>query len=358
MVRRALFLLLPLLIFIVFSVRPADADTKADTGTDAAPVPTVSAETYRSQLRAADLQLQELEKRAPRSLSPILHSLMQDRFVKRADGTTQFVSGEEFASLLRNPASRSATKETIKSMRQEIALRVSALEAWSQSTFVPANAQTIIRQLENTNQIRTGPTWLQQSWASFYKWLAGIFKELVDWLERLFPAGDSRASRQIDPLWIQIVFAVSVFALISLIGYFLWRAIEARKLQEQSQPFSLSPEDSALLQLSPEELKNRAQKLADEGELREALRHLYIALLLVLDARGVWRYDPRRTNWEHIGALETQSAPKALLTPLSAATRRFDRVRYGHADCTRDDWHQFQQQVSAAESAAAAKGVS
>lgn len=332
-----------LCFFVLFSLRFADA------------APTITAKRYRVQLQDADRRLARLEERAPRNLAPILKPLAKDRLVKRDDGTTQFVSGTEFASLLHNQASHAATRETVFLVRQGIQLRLGELEKWSQSTFVPSNAQAIIKQLENTNQIRTGPTWFQQIWLDFHKWRIQMLERFTSWLNRLFPAAAARVPRQLDPVWIQIVFFVAVAALLALIGYLIYRVIETRKLTEQERPFAFSPEDSALLQLSPNELRQRAQNFAERDEFREALRHLYIALLLTLDEREVWSYDPRRTNREHIAALESQTQSdllSALITSLSAATWRFDRVRYGHAPCTRLDWDAFQEDVKVAETAA------
>ena len=99
----------------------------------------------------------------------------------------------------------------------------------------------------------------------------------------------------------------------------------------------------------------RASSSASSGEKAKApwgrLRRLYIALLLNLDARGVWRYDARRTNWEHIHALEKNTAHHALVAPLADITHRFDRVRYGNADCNRDDWDAFERDVTKVEAA-------
>lgn len=64
--------------------------------------------------------------------------------------------------------------------------------------------------------------------------------------------------------------------------------------------------------------------------------------------RGAWRYDTRRTNWEHIAIL--QNSPNApLAAPMSDLTRRFDRVRYGGADCTNADWQRFESDALAVE---------
>jgi hypothetical protein len=103
----------------------------------------------------------------------------------------------------------------------------------------------------------------------------------------------------------------------------------------------LEGEDAQLLLLPPTELRSRADEYAAQGNFREALRHRYLALLVQLDTRGVWRYDARRTNWEHIAALRRQENKQILVSPLSELTRRFDRVRYGGAACDIEQWQQF-----------------
>jgi hypothetical protein len=111
----------------------------------------------------------------------------------------------------------------------------------------------------------------------------------------------------------------------------------------------LQGEDAELLLLPPEELRQRAEGFAANGDYRQALRHLYLSLLLQLDSRGVWRYDTRRTNWEHIRALRRSPQSAALIEPLSDITRRFDRVRYGDAACDAGEWNRFATDVDQVE---------
>ena len=100
-------------------------------------------------------------------------------------------------------------------------------------------------------------------------------------------------------------------------------------------------EDAELLQLPPDELLSRAGQLARKGDFAGALRHRFIGVLVTLDERGVWRYDTRRTNWEHIAALKKKSQWNTITNPLSDLTRHFDRVRYGNAPCLQTDWTRF-----------------
>lgn len=312
--------------------------------------PTVPTETYRAQLRRAIAQLERIEKRAPRNLAPILTPLAKDRQIKRSDGQTQTASGDEFARWLKD-APGNATRDTTRRLRESLLARERALENWSRSTHEPADAQAIINDLAASGEIRVGPTWLEQSWSNFHKWVTETLKKMVDWVGSWFPTPTPGQMPTVDPNVIRAIFTLTVVALLVAIFYLIWRAVGGKIGRRKSKQgaFAFSPEDAELLLLPPDELRERARKFAEEGNFREALRHLYIALLLRLDSRGVWRYDARRTNWEHIAALGSDEERSTLVGPLSDLTRRFDRVRYGNADCGAHDWQRFEQDVNALE---------
>ena len=130
----------------------------------------------------------------------------------------------------------------------------------------------------------------------------------------------------------------------------MWRALGGRLGKRGSRRGVFAEgEDAELLLLPPDELRLRAAQFAKEGNFREALRHLYIALLLGMDASGIWRYDARRTNWEHIAALRADETRSSLVQPLSRITRTFDRVRYGDAPFDAEDWQRFEKDVNGVE---------
>ena len=133
----------------------------------------------------------------------------------------------------------------------------------------------------------------------------------------------------------------------------MWGLGRRRKKTE----VELRDEDAELFQLAPEELRDRADQFAAVGNFREALRHRFISLLVLLDARGTWRYDVRRTNWEHIAALRRDESKRPLVAPLSDLTRAFDRVRYGGGNCDENGWTQFQDGVRTIEAQVGGKAV-
>jgi hypothetical protein len=343
----------------------------------AAPPKTVSVAAYRAQLQKADAALLQLEARAPRNIAPILKPLADDQIVQRADGKTQTVGGEQWQRLRDefSPATPGATpipkalppgktkpvkpatspavsRDDVRRVRAIIALRLRALNDWGGSTYQSADAQAIIKQLENSGQIRTGPTWLEQAWTNFWKWISQTFQNLLKWIGGWFPTVSPGKMPAFDPGVVQLIFTLTVAALLAAIALLIWHAIGGKigRGRKKQGAFAFSPEDAELLSLPPDELRERAHRFAAEGNFREALRHLYIALLLNFDARGVWRYDARRTNWEHISALKNDASKSSLVVPLSDITRHFDRVRYGNAPCAQSDWQRFESDVSALES--------
>jgi hypothetical protein len=335
--------------------------------------PTVSVETHRAQLQRAIEKLKQIEERPPRDIAPVLKSLSQTQTVKRKDGQTQTASGdqwdrwgEEAAStplglpptapkppvpITPPAASKNASREETQKLREAVEVRLRALDEWDASTYEPASAQESVRQLEGSGQIRTGPTWLQQFTSDVNKWVKSTFLKFVQWIAGLFPSGTPGKLPVVNPDAVKAVFFATVLALLAILVFLVWRAIGGRLGKRGAKRGVLAEgEDAELLLLPPDELRVRASQFAREGNFREALRHLYISLLLVLDARGVWRYDARRTNWEHIAALRADKSQANLVSPLSNITRVFDRVRYGNAAFGLEDWTRFESEISRVES--------
>jgi hypothetical protein len=338
----ALLLSLSLFTLSAASATPAKKSVAIQT-------PIVAAETYRADLERAIAQLKNLEGRPPRRVVPILRTLAQTRKVRRGDGQTQIASGDEWARWAQR-LKPSVTRSEVEKLRAAVELRKRALDEWSAHTYAPADAQTIVSQLEGSGQIRTGPTWWQQRVADFNKWMRTTWQNFLRWLGGLFPSAAPGQAPKIDPFWIRLFFYCTVFALLSLLIYLTWRAVGGRIGKRGTRRGVLAEgEDAELLLLPPDELRERARRFAEEGNFREALRHLYISLLLTLDARGVWCYDARRTNWEHIRALRGDQTRTNLIAPLSSVTRIFDRVRYGNADFARNDWTRFEGEVGRIE---------
>lgn len=71
----------------------------------------------------------------------------------------------------------------------------------------------------------------------------------------------------------------------------------------------------------------RAQKLSEAGDFRTAVRYLYISSLLLLEERGILRYNRSLTNREVLHSVASQPA---LAEPLKDVVDVFDQVWYGY----------------------------
>lgn len=89
----------------------------------------------------------------------------------------------------------------------------------------------------------------------------------------------------------------------------------------------------------------KAKKFIEAGNLREAMRCYYIAILLRLDAAKLVRFDRYQTNWEHLHRITGSSAPSHI--EYRRITKLFDVAWYGHEETTLYDCteiqHQFEQ---------------
>jgi small-conductance mechanosensitive channel len=314
----------------------------------------VSVGQYRQFLEAQKQKLDQIEKRAPRNVTPVLNALNSAFIVKRSDGATQKTDGDSWSRtvvIANGKNFGNLTKSEVAALRKNVETQIKSLDEWNTvkegTFFVPYDAKTTISQLEQSGQIRTRPHAWQQAIADGRKWVGDMWKAFLDWLSGLRPQTAAPAPNIPDMSWLWPVFWVCIVSLLAAIFYMVFRALGGVEWlairRRRSKPVvEFEGEDAQLLKLPPDELRDRAEAYARKGNYREALRHRFLAVLVNFDARGVWRYDLRRTNWEHIASLRQQEAWRGLVAPLSDLTRRFDRVRYGNGNCNESEWNQFQ----------------
>jgi hypothetical protein len=87
---------------------------------------------------------------------------------------------------------------------------------------------------------------------------------------------------------------------------------------------------------SPGELWRRAEELARRGDFLEGVRHLYLAVLVLLHRADLIRYEKSRTNGEYLRQLRAGGA--AVVEPFGRLTRLFEQKWYGERACAADDY--------------------
>lgn len=130
---------------------------------------------------------------------------------------------------------------------------------------------------------------------------------------------------------VSVVVLVGVFAYIlnGLVGNFTPQATLHDELGEE-------------LPLNAEMALERAQSLSMGGDYRTAVRYLYLSSLLMLEERGLLRYNRSLTNREYLKAVAHRPELVQWLKPVIDV---FDRVWYGYQPLSKEEYTQYQEWV-------------
>lgn len=332
---------------------PATA-TPSAAKKQAAPLQPVDAAPYRGALERLDAAAHAARPKrdALRRLAPPSGAL------RRQDGETQSVNNTQLQrELARARPDGRLLKRHAEMLAGSVEARRSETDRWQRAGYEPADAGAIVKQLAAGGEITVGPTAWQLWVKSVRDWWSNLRDKISKWiLGRGGTASPTRMPR-FDPAWIRFFFYSTVFSLLAVIAYLVWRALGGRMVRRgtRAEDRVLEGEDAELLKLPSDELRDRAARFAGQVNYREAVRHRFIATLVRFDERALWRYNTRRTNREHIALLRENAARTSLAPPLEGLARRFDRVRYGNAQASEQDWLRFDADANELEAMPAAR---
>jgi hypothetical protein len=186
------------------------------------------------------------------------------------------------------------------------------------------------------------PSWFRKLWEDFWKafweWLRG--KEPAESKLEL-PVGGSPMLGANAVMLVAIAVVAGTLLFILLRGWKRKRPEDA--VLDESGAVSeqaLSSDPMSALSRPPEGWASLADQLAAQGQFREAIRHLYLALLSRLHRDGAIDYDPTRSNWEYLASFKGPSDQKP---PFRELTRRFDFVWYGNLDANEASYAVFRR---------------
>jgi hypothetical protein len=91
----------------------------------------------------------------------------------------------------------------------------------------------------------------------------------------------------------------------------------------------------------PESIKREAYEWSQKGDYRQAIRCLFLSLLLYLDNMGLLTYDPGKTNGQYLSEVHKGMDNEA--ETFASLTLLFERKWYGMEESSEQDFHQYEQ---------------
>lgn len=176
--------------------------------------------------------------------------------------------------------------------------------------------------------------------------LAQIEEELRNGQWQFDPnASTAPADETTNPLEINLppvpVTLLAVFAGVILVAvlFFAFRHLALDFSADAALPLETNDAEE---NLTAQAALSRAQTLSKQQDYRAAVRYLYLSTLLILEEKGLFRYNRTRTNREYIQSLSDKPEMSQVLGDV---VNVFDRVWYGYEPIDDGEYSSYQEQV-------------
>jgi hypothetical protein len=202
----------------------------------------------------------------------------------------------------------------------------------------------ILRRAEYQKPVEDKDKSVLERWAeAFAEWWRSLFQSSV-------PQQSERPN--FNPSAIGAVLRYLVIGLaVALIAFLVWRFIvpmfagnRRRKVNRRKEPRVILGETLAPYETA-DDLISQAERLAQSGDLRAAIRKGYIAVLAELSDRKVLGLASHKTNRDYLRDVRRR---EELYQPMSEMTNTFERHWYGDVPAAEEDWQDFRLKYSEA----------
>lgn len=148
--------------------------------------------------------------------------------------------------------------------------------------------------------------------------------------EPSFPPLDPELLAQLSQFIFYAIIALSLIVVVAIAARAIIRRARRPKAEVEAE------------QVEPERRIEEATQHAEEGDMRLAMRKLYLAALAILDLRGVLRFDPALTNREIARAVRPRPDLEGALMPVIDV---YDPVWYGHKSVSAGEFEAFKRGI-------------
>lgn len=184
---------------------------------------------------------------------------------------------------------------------------------------------------------------LDAAWSRFTEWLSRLFEDEEEERPRdVVPPRNASGEGLALANGLYVALIACCVLIVAVVLFRVARGLKRERSRPSTGEVSVTPlldqrEVSALAR-APATWLSLADELAARGLHREALRHLYLALLSGLHARGAIQYDPHKSNWDHLLGFKGPAQQRVVFREL---TLRFDFAWYGEAPVAPEGWSAF-----------------
>ncbi len=161
---------------------------------------------------------------------------------------------------------------------------------------------------------------------------ASFWSRQIQRLISYLPAVPRWLSAVLEWLFYLAVLFVTFFVLILILKHF-------RRLPSFKRDYGVNVEPQT--RTDPESIRREAYEWSQKGDYRQAIRCLFLSLLLYLDKVGMLAYDPGKTNGQYLGEVYKGMDKEA--KAFASLTLLFERKWYGMEESTQQDFHQYEQ---------------
>lgn len=143
-----------------------------------------------------------------------------------------------------------------------------------------------------------------------------------------------------------LFIVVAVIVGLAIIGFCAFAIARSERFgfrgKSKPKPASLLTDEEEIG--TYDEWLHKADALEAEGRYREAIRCLYLAMLLRLDEARICRFDRYQTNWEHLHRILRSDAPKEV--SYRGVTQVFDFAWYGQRPSSKSQCQEVRDQYT------------
>lgn len=188
-------------------------------------------------------------------------------------------------------------------------------DTWPQREVTPADMQALERILA-----RSEFQWPTKQPSPVEKWLQELWRRFLELVANLVPA---ETLSVLTPILNYVLPGLGALALILVLAYAM-RGLLVDFVADKEADAENGDDDEDITAAAA--LK-RAQTLSAGGDYRTAVRYLYLSTLLLLEERGLLRYDRSMTNREYLRSIAHKPEMAAIFRDVVTV---FDRVWYGY----------------------------